>query len=138
MRFYLAGDALDYADPGPLQRRDFIGIVREQPHLLDPQRFQDLSRQAKLAMIGLEAQLLVGLHGIQTLVLQFIGLQFGHQSDPAPFLLFVNQHTAPGLGDHGKGHFKLLPAVATQRAEDVSGKALRVHAHQCECIGIVA
>ena len=48
----------------------------------------------------------------------------------AALLLFVEQHSRASFRDKSHGHFKLLPAIATQGAEHVSGKALRVNSHQ--------
>jgi hypothetical protein len=45
-------------------------------------------------------------------------------------LLFVDQYATAGLCNQGKRHFELLPAIAAERAKDITGEALRVDAHQ--------
>ncbi len=63
------------------------------------------------------------------LVLQFVGLELGHQADAAAFLVLVEQNAGALFGDGGERELELLAAVAAQRVEDVAGEALRVDAH---------
>jgi hypothetical protein len=52
---------------------------------------QHLSRRQIDPLVGVEAQLLVGLEGIGALVLQPIGAQLVYQSDAAALLRQVDQ-----------------------------------------------
>ena len=126
----LTGHALGHAYAGALEGSDFVGIIGEQAHALNIQRLQNFDWHEELALIGLEAEALIGLHRIESAVLQRVGLQLRHQSYAAALLLLVDQDAGSFLGDHGERHFQLLAAVAAQRAEDVAGQALRVNAHQ--------
>jgi len=87
---YLARYALNNFDASLFQSLDLLGIVREQAHPAYSECFEHLAGKRKVAMVGFEAQTLVGFDGIQTRVLQLVSLQFGHQADAAPFLLFVD------------------------------------------------
>src|SRR6185312_2290386 len=75
-------------------------------------------------------ELLVGLHGIEALILQLIGPEFRHQADAPAFLHFIEKNACAGLRDQRKRHFQLLAAVAAQRTEHVAGEALGVNAYQ--------
>jgi hypothetical protein len=120
----------NHLEPGAFQGLDLFRIVRKQAHFAYAESFQNLRRKSKLSVIGLKAEAFVGLNRVQAGILQFVGLQFCHQANAAAFLLFVDQDSRACLTNHGKSHFKLLPAVASQGVEDVAGQALRVDAHQ--------
>ena len=62
------------------------------------------------------------------MILEFIGLKFGHETDAAAFLIFVEEDAGTGVGDGCEGELELLAAVAAQGVEDVSGEALGVDA----------
>src|SRR5258708_35230157 len=81
-------------------------------------------------MVGLEAEILIGLHSVAALVLKLVSLELGHESNPPAFLKFVDQHARSGFGDQCQRHLKLLTAVPAQRTEYVSGEALRVDTDQ--------
>ena len=124
-----AGHALDHLNSSALERRYFIWIIRKQPHLLNTQRRQRLRRQSELTMVRPEPKLLVRLDSVEPGVLQFISLQLRHQSNAAPFLLFVKQNACTLASDHRQCHFQLLPAIASQRSKHVAGQALRMYPH---------
>ena len=91
---------------------------------------QDLHADAVVALVGLEAEPLVGLDGVEPLVLQLVGADLVGQADAAPFLVQVQQHAAALLGDPLHRRVELRAAVAARRVEDVAGQAARVDAHQ--------
>src|SRR6267378_1632998 len=91
---------------------------------------QNSSRQLEATMVGLEPQFFVGFDRIQPVVLEGIGLQLGHQANSPPFLLLVKENSSTRFRYEAERHFELLPAIAAQRAEHVSGEALGVDAHQ--------
>ena len=125
-----ARHALNHLDAAAFQRSDFIRIIRKQPNTGDTQRLQDFSRHGKLTVIRLETKPLVGFDRIQPGVLQFVGLQLGHQSDAPPLLLFIDKDARTLLGDHGKRHLELPATIAAQRTKNISGKALRMNPYQ--------
>jgi hypothetical protein len=106
-----AGDTFDYANAGFFELLHFVGIVGEQAD-------------------GLQSELAIGFDGIEALVLELVGLQFIDESDAAPFLGKVQDDSGRLFRDLFQGKFQLRAAVAALRGEDVSCKALGVHAHQ--------
>ena len=133
-----AGHTLDHLHSSLLERRNLIGIVRQQADLSESQGLQHFAGQSEIAMIGFEAEPLVSFHGVETSILQLVGLQLRHEPDAPSFFLFVDQNARTFLGYHGESHLKLLATIAAQRAKDVASQALRVHAHQGRLAGHVA
>ena len=121
--------AFNHLDPGALQGFDLFRIIRKQAHLAYAERFQNFRGKSKLTVIGLKTEAFVGLNRVQAGILQFVSLQFCHQANAAAFLLFVDQDSRARLANHGKSHFKLLPAIASQGMENVAGQALGVDAY---------
>ena len=72
----------------------------------------------------------VGIYGVVALFLQFVGGNLVHQSDAASFLAEVDDYTTTFFLNKLHGFVKLVSAVATHAAEDVSCHATAVHAHQ--------
>ncbi len=85
---------------------------------------------AVVAQLGGEAELLVGLDGIEPFLLQLVGVNLRRQADAAAFLPHVKQHAVAGGFDLRERGVELVAAIAAQRAEDVAGEALAVHAHE--------
>jgi hypothetical protein len=125
-----AGHALDYFYASPLQRLDLLRIIREQAHLAYAERPKYLAGEGKVALVGLEAQPLIRLDGVQTGILQLVRLQLCHKADATTLLLFVNKDPSALVADHRQRHLKLLSAIATQRMKNVTREALRVNPHQ--------
>src|SRR5260221_415899 len=105
-------------------------VVGEQTDLLHPELDQDLRADAVVALVGLEAERLVGLDRVLALVLELIGHQLVDETDAAPLLSQVQQDAPAGLADHLERLVQLVAAVAARGREDVAGQALRVHAHE--------
>src|SRR3954468_11314817 len=104
-------------------------VVREQPHAADAQILEDLHADPVVALVGLEPEALVGLDGVEALVLQLVGADLVGQADAAPLLVEVEEHAAAFGGDPCHRGVELRAAVAPRRVEDVPGQAPRVHAH---------
>lgn len=90
---------------------------------------QDLRADAIVAQVVRIAELEVGFHGIQTLFLKFVSLEFRRQADASAFLPQVEQD-ASFLGDAAHGGVQLAAAVAAAGAEDITRQAFTMHAHQ--------
>lgn len=71
----------------------------------------------------------VGIHRVETLVLEGVGGHFVGEPDPAPLLLEVDHH-APFLPYHVQGHSQLLFAIAALAPKDFGREALVMHAGQ--------
>ena len=91
---------------------------------------QDLRSDTIVALIGLEAELDVGLHGVAPQLLQMVRPQFVHQSDATTLLVHVEHHSPTLFIHHLHRAVKLSAAVALARAEDVAGDARRMHPHE--------
>src|SRR5438477_8031030 len=61
---------LDDLQAEPFEADDFLRIVREQPDAAQAEVAQNLRAKAVLAQVGLEAELLVGLDGVESFFLQ--------------------------------------------------------------------
>src|SRR5450759_4394433 len=121
-----AGDAQAVA----LQRHDLLRVVGHDADRRESQVGEDLGADAVVAQVGGEAQFHVGLNGVQTLLLERVGLELVDEPDAAALLAHV-EHDAEALrfvASQGLG--ELLAAVAAQRAEGVAGEALGVHPHE--------
>lgn len=90
---------------------------------------QDLRADSIVAQVVRIAELEVGFHGIQTLFLKFVSLEFRRQADASAFLPQVEQD-ASFLGDAAHGGVQLAAAVAAAGAEDITRQAFTMHAHQ--------
>jgi hypothetical protein len=66
---------------------------------------------------------------IQAAILQRVGVEFVIQSDAAPFLAQI-QHVPAVLGDPLDRFAQLRPAVTSLAAENITGEAFTVQAHQ--------
>ena len=130
LRRNLRRHAFGHADSCGLQRRYFVGIIRDQAHRIDAHLPQNLRRQLKFPAVRLEAQPQIRFHRVQSLILQFVSAQLGHQADAASLLLLVNQDARTGLGNLAQRQLQLQTAIAAQRMEHVARQALRMDAHQ--------
>src|SRR6185295_5590409 len=77
------GDALDDLEAVAVERDVLARIVGHQAHAADSQVAQDLGADAVIALVGPEAQALVGLDRVVSLLLQLVGAQLVHQADAA-------------------------------------------------------
>ena len=121
------GYALNYGDSGAFQGGHLIGIVGDKAHGLYAEMLQHSGGQSVLAIVGIVAELFVGLDGVKAPILEFVSLELGHEADTAAFLLLIDKDAGAGVGDHGESHFELLAAVTAHGSENVSGEALGVN-----------
>src|SRR5207244_8181809 len=77
-------------------------------------------------LIGVKAQLLVGVERVETSILQPVGSQLVDEADAAPFLREVEQQPATCSRDRCDPAAQLVAAIAAQAGEQVAGKALRM------------
>ena len=87
---------------------------------MDAQVSEHLGSAAIVALVGLEAQVYVGIYGVESFFLQFIGRDLVHQSDAPTFLLHVDHHTLAFLLDGLHGLVQLFATVAALASEDVA------------------
>lgn len=117
-------DALDDAYAALLEGLDLFGVICDEPYGGYAEELEDLGGKLEVAAVGGVAQLKVGFDGVASAVLEFVGLELGHEADAAAFLVLVEENAGTGIGDGGEGELELLAAVAAQRVEDVAGEAL--------------
>ena len=84
---HLDGHVLDDLESVGPESHTLHGVVGEQSHLMDAQVAQHLGSAAVVALIGLEAEVDVGIDGVEAFFLQLIGRYLVHQADAATFLL---------------------------------------------------
>jgi hypothetical protein len=92
---------------------EFSGIVAEKSHRNNSEFPQDLYADAIIPLIRLEPKPLVGLHGVEPLVLKGIRANLVRQTDSAAFLVQVKQHTSSFRSDPTQRLVELGPAVAS-------------------------
>ena len=113
------------------QGTGLLGIVAEQADAADTDADQDLGGLPVVAAVHRQAQLAVGLDGVLALVLQHVRPKLVDQPDPPPLMAGDVQQQPPTLGGKSShGQPELGAAVATQRAECVTGEASGVQAGQ--------
>ena len=66
---------------------------------MHPQVYQDLGSNAIPAKVGRESQVLVGLYGVQAVVLELVSSELVVQSNTAAFLAHVEKDTTVRSGD---------------------------------------
>jgi hypothetical protein len=107
-----------------------LRVVRQEAQAAEAEVRQDLRADAVVALVRVEAQLLIRLDGVEPRVLQRVGPELVLEADAASFLVHVEHHALAGLLHHAHALLHLLPAVAPHRAERVAGEAFGVHAHE--------
>src|SRR4029079_4929159 len=80
---------LDDGEPEALDPRHLLRIVRQDANGGQAEVGQDLAPDPVFAQVGCEAELEVGLDGIEPRFLQFVGLQLVQEPDPPPLLRHV-------------------------------------------------
>jgi hypothetical protein len=125
-----ARDAFDYADSGLFELLDFVGIVREKADSADAQGFERLRGKGVVPRIGCKSELAIRFHGIQTIVLQLVSLDFIEQPDSAAFLGEVQENSRFLLRDSSKREFELGAAIAPLRFKNIARKALRMNSYE--------
>src|SRR5262249_28025475 len=95
-----------------------------------PQLAQHLGCRQIDALIGVESQLLVGVEGVGSLILQTISPQLVNQTDTAPLLRQIDQQAVALARDLRDGAAELVPAIAAQAAQEIAGKAFGMQAGQ--------
>ena len=95
-------------------------VVGHQAHLAHAEVAQDLGADAVVALVGAEAELLVGLDRVVPLLLQLVGAQLVHQADAAPLLEQVEEHALALLARSSPA-----PARAARRSRSAPSRRRR-------------
>ena len=113
-----------------LQSHTFHGVVGHQTHFAHTQFAQNLRSHAVVALIGVVAQMNVGINRIVSLLLEFISRNLSHKSDAASFLIEIKHNAFAFLVNHLHGLVQLFAAITPAAAENITGNARRVNADQ--------
>ena len=132
-------DTLRYVHACLFQRCNLARIIGHQPDFIHAQQRQHAGSRAKIARFVGQAQPLVRIHCVKSLILQPIGAQLVDQANAAPFLPHIEQHApaaCPGFICHRlQGSIKLRPAIAFETAENIASQTFGMQADQRRPIG---
>ena len=123
MRRNDAGDALGHDDSGAFEGGDFLRIVGQQADAVQVEVTQDVAGHLVVPQVSFKAEFDVGLHGVEAVVLQFVGAEFVEQADAAAFLVLINDQSTTFGGDQVESEFELGTAIAAQAMKHVAGEA---------------
>ena len=82
-----------------------------------------------MTFVGVEAELFVGLEGVEALVLQGVGAQLVDQSDAAAFLGEIKDDAGAHRANMAHRAAQLIAAIAPQAADQIAGETLRMQPH---------
>ena len=105
----------------------FLGVVGQQTNLAKPEVFEDLNSNTVVTHVGFVAKGRVCFDRVEPLILQSVSFDLFGQTDAAPFLRQVDQHAMTFPRDHTHREVQLVTAVASQRVDQIAGKATTVH-----------
>ena len=119
----LDGYILDNLESVGLKSHTLHRVVCKQSHLVHTQVAQHLCSASVVALIGLESQMHVGVYGVKSFLLKFVGRNLVHQSDATAFLLHVYYHALAFFLDGLHGLVQLFAAIAALTAKYVARHA---------------
>ncbi len=127
-----------YACTHPLRNLDsclyngpeFVRIICHQTDGSYTQQNQYVGNQRVIARINGVPELQVRLYRVHPLILQFVRTEFFEKTDPAAFLMLIEQNAGTFMRDSPQCQVQLIVAIATQRMEDIASRALRMDAHE--------
>jgi len=96
----------------------------------DSEMVQNGDLEAEIPAIGFITKRMIRRDSVETLILQGIGLQLGHEAYATPFLLFIDQEAATFLRDCLQSAIQLLSAIAAQRSQHFPSEAFGMKANQ--------
>src|SRR5262249_15801330 len=88
-----------YREAVAFEADELSRVVRQQSHLPDAEIPQDLGPDAVIALVRLEAELLVCFDGVEPLILQLVRAKLIGEPDAPPFLMQIQKHAATFLRD---------------------------------------
>src|SRR4029077_743330 len=85
---------LDHLEPEALEAIDLLWVVGKQPDLAHAEVVQDLTADTVIALVCRMSECFVGLDGIQSAILEVVGVQLVQQPYPTSLLVsYVQNHT---------------------------------------------
>ena len=113
----------------------FFRVVRQETDVADAEVDQYLCTGTILTEVRRKPQFFIGFNGIEALFLEFVGANFGCQSNSSSFLAHIDQHARTGFVDVLQCSVQLIAAIAAPRTENIAGQALAVDAHEGWFVG---
>ena len=117
---YLDGHILHDLQSVGFEAHALDGIVGEEAHLVHAELAEYLRAHAVVPLVGVIAEVDVGVDGVIALLLELVGGDLGHESYAAALLIEVEHYALALPVDHLHGAVQLLAAVAAARTEDVA------------------
>src|SRR5262249_41050963 len=108
---------------------ELAGIVRQELNAICPDHLEHARRHPIIALVVIEAEHHVGVHGVEPIVLKRVSPHLVCEPQAAPLLLEVEHDSPAGCGQLRHCKLELRPAVASARSEHITGKAGRMHPH---------
>ena len=96
-----------------LEADDLAGVVGQETDFMDAEISEDLGTEAVVAKVHGEPQAFIGLHGVESLFLEFVSTNFRAESDSTPLLPHVEKHADALFLDALHGLLQLRAAVTT-------------------------
>lgn len=112
------------ADATPLERSRLVRIVGQQADRPEAELADHFSRGKVDTLVRVKAQLLVGVKGVETGVLQMISPELVDEPYAASLLREVEKYPTPRARDRRDRSAQRVATVAAQAGEQIASKAL--------------
>src|SRR5215469_4529767 len=89
-----------------------VGVVGQEADHTETELPQHFRRWQVYPLVGIEAQLLIGVERVETGILQPVRAQLIDEPDATSLLRQIKEHTAAGLRDRCYSTTQLVPAIA--------------------------
>src|ERR1700719_1734571 len=109
----------------------FFGIVREETDLADSEVNQNLGTGAVFTEVDRKSQFFIGFNRVEALFLEFVGTNFGRQSDSSSFLAHINKHTGTDIVNVLQCSVQLIGAIPATPTENIAGQTLAADTDKC-------
>src|SRR5947207_14099366 len=107
----------------------FLRVICEESEPSHAQIEKNLCAEAVIAQVSCVPEFRVGLYGIESFLLQLVGVDFCRQPDTAALLSHVNQNALAFLFDLPQRCVQLISAITSALRANVPGHTLTVEAH---------
>ncbi len=124
------GDLFDDLDVIGLKADDFAGVVGKESDFVNAEVGEDLGTKPVIAEVHGESEAKVGFHGIESVLLEFVGADFRTEADAASFLAHIEEDAISFFLDALHGLVELRAAIAAAGSEDVAGEAFAMDTNE--------
>jgi len=125
-----AGNPFNDANARSLELCHFVGIVRQQADLTQSECLEGFGSKRVIARVIRKSEAAIRFHGVEPGILQFVGFELIDQTNSAPFLRKVEQHSRWRGCNFSERKLELCAAIAALGREHVTGEALRMQTHE--------